>query len=181
MDCDFLLQRVQEYKTDFACYSYSCFNAFRRLNEGESRRHKRRSIMNLISLLLSIFSISAFMTLVFDFFAKEVSLFIATILGIISIFLNLKDLIEKRKDISYEYFLRAERVNVLWKKTRDVEAMIKAGYMSEKDILDKITYFQTEAEKYALEPLYISREDYELAKEQLAQGQKSYNEEELTK
>lgn len=181
MDCDFLLQRVQEYKTDFACYSYSCFNAFKRLSEEESRRHKRRSSMNLISLLLSIFAISAFMTLAFDFFTKEVSLFIATILGLISIFLNLKDLTEKSKDVSYEYFLRAERVNVLWKKTRDIEAMIKAGCISVEDILAQITYFQSEAEKYALEPLYISHEDYELANEQLAQGQKSYNEEELTK
>ena len=135
--------------------------------------------MNVISLILSILGISAFITQVIDGLSREWSLFMATMLGLISIILNLLSLLHQYQEQSKEYFLRAEWVNVLWKKARNIEFLIQSEKISEEDIMKSIEYFQGEAEKYALKPLYITAEDYQMAREQLDKGQKSYTREEL--
>ncbi|SUB89523.1 Uncharacterised protein [Porphyromonas macacae] len=102
-----------------------------------------------------------------------------TILGFIAIVLNLSSLLVPSKEKSLEYFVRAEKVNMLWKKSRDLENLIKAGVLSKEEIAKELLYFQSEAEKNALTPLYIAPKDYEKARKQLAQGQKSYTSEDL--
>ncbi|KGN79496.1 hypothetical protein HR13_07065 [Porphyromonas gulae] len=176
---DYLLRRVQEYKTDFACYAYSCFNAFNRLSNLEQRKIKHIKLMNIFSLSLSVFSISAFMTQFLESIPKEISLLLATILGFISIILNLFSILSKEESQSKKYFIRAERVNVLWKEVRNIEALIYSGKISAEEVIDNLNYFQKETEKHATDPLYISPEDYDKARKQLKDGQKSYNEKEL--
>lgn len=176
-----LLKRVQEYKTDFASYAYSCFNAFARVKKMEEGREKRTKNINLASLALSILSMSAFMIIITDTLSREWSVMIATLLGFLSVLLNIYSLLSDTQKGSYKYLMRAERVNVLWKDTRNTEILIDTGLLSEQEIIEKIKYYQGESMKHAQDPLYISPEDYELARKQLADGQKSYEKEELTR
>lgn len=176
-----LLTRIQEYKTDFACYTYSCFNAFARIKKIEEKREKRIKTTNFISLALSVLSVSAFMSIATDLLSKEWSVMIATLLGFVSVLLNIHSLLSNAQRESYKYLMRAERVNILWKDTRNTEALIGMGRLSEQEIIEKLEYYQSESKKHAQEPLYISSEDYELARKQLADGQKSYTSDELNK
>lgn len=176
-----LLRRVQEYKADFVSYSYSCFNAFARIKKVEEGREKLIKNINLVSLALSILSISAFMAIATDVLSKGWSVMIATLLGFFSVLANIYSLLSNAQRESYKYLMRAERVNVLWKDTRNTEILIDTGLLSEQEIIEKIKYYQGESMKHAQDPLYISPEDYELARKQLADGQKSYEKEELTR
>lgn len=168
---EFLIQRIREYRADFAIYCYSCFNAFARLKKWEIRYKRIVTIINTLALVLSILTITSFVS--------EWGLSITTMLGFIAIVLNLSSLLVPSKENSLEYFVRAEKVNMLWKKSRDLENLIKAGVLSKEEIAKELLYFQSEAEKNALTPLYIAPEDYEKARKQLAQGQKSYTSEDL--
>lgn len=176
-----LLTRIQEYKTDFAYYTYSCFNAFARIKKVEDKRESRNKVINFSSLALSVLSISAFMSVATDSLSREWSVMIATILGFFSVLLNIYSLLSNTQRKSHKYFMRAELVNVLWKDTRTTEALIDIGLLSEQEIIEKIEYYQNESKKYALDPLYISPEDYELARRQLGDGQKYYTRDELNK
>lgn len=119
------------------------------------------------------------MSQVLNLFAKDYSILLASILGLISIILNILSLLSIPEERSSDYLIRAEKVNILWKKTKDVENLAYAGSLSKEEIIRKLLYLQSEAEKNALNPLYISSEDYEKAKIQLSQGQKSYTRDDL--
>ena len=174
-----MIQRIKGYKSDFAYYSFSCFNAFKRLKEKEEKKRTRIKRMNILSLVLSILTISVFMTQVLDLFAKEWSVLIASVLGLISIILNILSLLSMSEEKSSDYLIRAEKANILFKKAKDIQNLASAGCLSKEQMVKDLLYLQTESEKNALSPLPITSEDYEKAKQQLLQGETSYTTDDL--
>lgn len=174
-----MIQRIKEYKTDFAYYSESCFNAFKRLKVKEKKKRARIKRMNICSLVLSILTISVFMTQILDLFTKEWSVLIASVSGLISIILNILSLLSVSEEKSSDYLIRAEKANILCKKARDIQNLASAGCLSKEQIVKELLYLQAESEKNALSPLPIMSEDYEKAKQQILQGVKSYTTDDL--
>jgi hypothetical protein len=86
----------------------------------------------------------------------------------------------KNYEKSFKYLLRAEKINILFKQTKNVETFIKAGVLSDKEIAENIQRLQTKFENITIEePLPVETIDYQTAKKQLQEGEKSYNDNEI--
>ncbi|HOF17039.1 MAG: hypothetical protein WBH71_05395 [Bacteroidales bacterium] len=175
-----LLERIRQYKVDFAYSAYTLFNAYKRHRNNERKRRKLYVILNLISIACSIATISLLMIFLSQSIGQHATLYVATILSFLSIMIGFYLIFNKNYEKSFKYLLRAEKINILFKQTKNVETFIKAGVLSDKEIAENIQRLQTKFENITIEePLPVETIDYQTAKKQLQEGEKSYNDNEI--
>lgn len=177
---NYLLERIRQYKVDFAYSVYALFNAYKRHRNKERKRKRLNVILNLISIGCSIATISLLMIFLSSSIGQHGTLYIATILSFLSIMIGFYLLFNKNDEHSLKYLRRAEKINILFKQTKNIEAFINAGILSDEDITKNIQKLQADFENITIEELLpIETIDYQIAKKQLQEGEKSYDDNEI--
>lgn len=181
MDKDnLLLERIRQYKVDFAYSAYALFNAYKRHRNNERKQERLNVILSLISIGCSIATISLLMIFLSTSIGQHATLYIATALSFLSIMIGFYLFFHKSNEQSFKYLHRAEKINILFKHVKNIETFINAGILSDEKILESIQELQTKFEKITIEDLLpIEAVDYQTAKRQLQEGEKSYNSNEI--
>ena len=114
---NYLLERIRQYKVDFAYSAYALFNAYKRHRNKERKRKRLNVILNLISIGCSIATISLLMIFLSSSIGQHCTLYIATILFSIN-HDRILSLFNKNDEHSLKYLRRAEKINILFKQTK---------------------------------------------------------------
>ncbi len=174
-----LFARLIEYRIDFAYTRHAFFNAYIRINKQNISLTFRNKILGLISILISIFTLSALTTYLTQTTKDANIIFVVSGLSIISLTISIY-LFSIKEPVNSNLFLeRAEAYLILHKKAKNFEAIyLSNSEITNERLQEQLLFFENEQEKLTKLSLEILDIDYELAKGQI-RNQKNYGYDEV--
>lgn len=172
-----LLERILQYRIDFAYSKQNAYNAYKRISEKNVNLRRSTHLMNIISIALSVLTLSSLMVFLSLKTNHDIYIYISTLLSVVSLIITVHLLNSSEEVNALPYLIRAEEYSILYKKAKNIEALYFTG--KECDLDEAIKHFEAEVAKISMTPLIFSQQDFEATKIQIKNGDLVYSEHDL--
>ena len=172
-----LLERLVQYRIDFAYSKQNAYNAYKRTSAKNSKIKSNIHQLNIGSIALSVLTLSSLTVFLSLHTNDTIYIYISTLLSVISLIITVHLLNSSDEMNALPYLIRAEEYSILYKKAKNYEALYSAG--KQANLEEIVKHFETEVEKISITPLIFLQEDFEATKGQIKNGDLVYSEDDV--